>query len=175
MTDQRYPIGKFERLNTITDEQRKSFIKHIAEAPANLRSAVRGLNEKQIDTPYRDGGWTVRQVVHHVADSHLNAYIRCKLALTEDVPPIKPYNEKLWAELFDARTAAIDPSLALTESLHHRWIMLLQSLSPDDFGKAMRHPEHGIITIDFLVQLYSWHGRHHAGHITSLRERMGWK
>lgn len=175
MTDQRYPIGKFERLDTITDEQRKTFIKQIAEGPAHLRSAVRGLNEKQIDTPYRDGGWTVRQVVHHVADSHLNAYIRCKLALTEDSPPIKPYNEKLWAELIDARTAAIEPSLVLTESLHHRWIMLLQSLSPNDFGKAMQHPEHGIITIDFLVQLYSWHGRHHAAHITSLRERMGWK
>ncbi len=175
MTDQRYPIGKFERLDTISDEQRKTFIKQIAEAPANLRSAVRGLTDTQIETPYREGGWTVRQVVHHVADSHLNAYIRCKLALTEDTPPIKPYSEKLWAELFDARTSAIEPSLVLTESLHHRWVMLMQSLAPNDFGKAMRHPEHGIITIDFLVQLYSWHGRHHAAHITALRERMGWK
>jgi len=174
MTDNRYPIGKFERTETISDSQRKECIQQISEAPSRIRAAVQGLTEAQINTPYRDGGWTVRQVVHHVPDSHMNAYVRCRLALTEDSPTIKPYNEARWAELHDARTAPIEPSLTLLESLHTRWVDLLKSLRTSDFKRPLQHPEHGIIDLDFLVQLYAWHGRHHAAHITSLRRLKGW-
>lgn len=175
MTDFRYPIGKFEPQKSFTDEQRITFIQHIADAPRHLRNAVTGLSEAQLNTPYREGGWTVRQVVHHVPDSHLNAYIRFKLALTEHEPAIKTYEEHLWAELHDARTAPIETSLTLLESLHKRWVMFLQSLKLEDFEKTFRHPENGILKTGFLLQLYAWHGRHHIAHITGLRERMGWK
>ncbi|MEK6570441.1 MAG: YfiT family bacillithiol transferase, partial [Bacteroidota bacterium] len=151
------------------------FIQHLADAPANLRGAVRGLSDRQLDTPYRPGGWTVRQVVHHVPDSHLNAYIRFKLALTENEPTIKPYEQQLWAELPDARTGPIEMSLALLEALHKRWVLLLQSLNPSDFNRTFRHPELGLMTLDRTLALYAWHGRHHVAHITSLRERMGWR
>ena len=175
MMDHRYPIGKFQKQDTITDEQRKEFIKNIAEAPEKLRTAVQGLSEHQLNTSYREGGWTVRQVIHHLPDSHLNAYVRFKLVMTEENPTIKTYYENLWAELYDARTAPIETSLLLLESLHKRWVMFLQSLKPSDFSRTFHHPEHGIMKLDHLVQLYSWHGRHHVAHITSLRERMKWR
>lgn len=175
MTDIRYPIGKFEMQETISDQQRQECIRQISEAPVNLRAAVKGLNEQQLNTPYRDGGWTVRQVVHHLPDSHLNAYIRFKLALTEQEPPIKTYHENLWAELHDARTAPVETSLTLLESLHTRWVIFLQSLKPEDFNRTFRHPDQGVKKINMLLQLYAWHGRHHVAQITSLRERAGWK
>jgi uncharacterized damage-inducible protein DinB len=175
MTDHRYPIGKFQKLDTITDDQRKEFIKNIAEAPEKIRTTVIGLSEHQLNTSYREGGWTVRQVIHHLPDSHLNAYTRFKIAITEESPTIKTYHENLWAELYDARTAPIDTSLQLLESLHKRWVMFLQSLKPSDFSRTFHHPEHGIMNLDSLLQLYSWHGRHHVAQIISLRERMKWK
>jgi len=175
MTDPRYPIGKFQKQERITDQQRAELIQHIADAPSGLRSAVKGLDEGQLNTPYRDGGWTVKQVVHHLPDSHLNAYVRFKLALTENEPTVKTYHENLWAELSDARSAPIDTSLTLLETLHTRWVHFLRSLSPADFARKFNHPDHGLMNLDYLVQLYAWHGRHHTSQITSLRERMGWK
>ena len=174
MTDLQYPIGKLERKNQLAQGERTIMIQQIAEAPASLRKAVAGLDDRQLDTPYRPDGWTVRQVVHHLPDSHMNAYIRVKLGLTESQPPVKPYNEKLWAELFDVKTAPVEASVKLLESLHERWVLLLRSLSPADCARALMHPELGVMTIDFIINLYSWHGRHHVAHITSLRERMGW-
>jgi uncharacterized damage-inducible protein DinB len=153
---------------------RSEFIQRIADAPSELKAAVQGLNDKQLDTPYREGGWTVRQVVHHLPDSHMNSYVRFRLALTEDEPTIKPYNEHLWAELSDARTAPITLSLQLLESLHERWVILLRSLKPADFSRTFRHPEHGARDLDWLLQLYAWHGRHHVAHITSVREKLKW-
>jgi uncharacterized damage-inducible protein DinB len=175
MSDPRYPIGKFQQQQTITDQERKDLIQHIADTPANLRAAVIGLNEQQLNTSYREGGWNVRQVVHHLPDSHLNAYVRFKLTLTEETPTIKTYEENLWAELPDARNADVETSLLLLTSLHTRWTMLLKSLSPTDFAKRFNHPDHGLMNLDFLVQLYGWHGRHHVAQITSLKERMGWR
>lgn len=175
MTDPRYPIGTFQRQQTITDEQRRQLIQQIAETPAKLRAAVKGLNDQQLNTSYRDGGWTVRQVVHHLPDSHLNAYMRFKLTMTEDHPTVKTYEESLWAELHDARNAPIEDSLSLLESLHARWVMFLKSLSAADYARRFNHPEHGTMNLDFLLQLYGWHGRHHVAQITSLRERMGWR
>ena len=172
--DLRYPIGSFKLDGTPTDEQIKQAINEIAEAPAKLRAAVEGLTSEQIETPYRPGGWTVRQVVHHVPDSHLNSYCRFKLALTEDEPTIKAYHEDRWAELGDVRTAPIEVSLALLESLHERWVLLLTSLEPADFARTFRHPDIGVVSLAQNACLYAWHGRHHVAHITSLRERMGW-
>jgi hypothetical protein len=175
MSDLRYPVGPFQRKDTLTPDERRSMIDTIAAAPARMREAVAGLSEQQLDTPYREGGWTVRQVVHHVPDSHLNAYCRLKLALTENEPTIRPYDEALWAQLDDVRTTPVEVSLTLLESLHARWVGLLRSLKDDDFRRTFRHPEHaGTPTIDWLVALYEWHGRHHVAHITSLRERMSW-
>jgi Mycothiol maleylpyruvate isomerase N-terminal domain. len=174
MTDPRYPIGKFQGLSQLDDIKRSELIQHIAETPSKLKAAVQGLTDKQLDTPYREGGWTVRQVVHHLPDSHMNSYVRFRLALTESEPTIKPYKEQLWAELFDARTAPVDLSLRLLDSLHERWVMLLRSLKPFDFSRTFRHPESGVKNLDWLLQLYSWHGRHHVAHIMSLRERMKW-
>ncbi|HJZ68810.1 MAG TPA: bacillithiol transferase BstA [Blastocatellia bacterium] len=173
MIDLRYPIGSFKLEGTPTDEEVRRAIDHIAEAPAKLRAAVDGLSQEQLDTPYRPGGWTVRQVVHHVPDSHLNSYCRFKLALTEDEPTIKPYHEDRWAELEDSRATPIEVSLALLESLHQRWVMLLRSLGPDDFKRGFRHPELGVVSLAQNVCLYGWHGRHHTAQIASLRERMG--
>ena len=147
----------------------------IAAAPARMREAVAGLSDGQLDTPYREGGWTVRQVVHHVPDSHLNAYIRLKLALTENEPTIKPYDEALWAQLDDVHTTPVETSLTLLESLHARWVGLLRAMKDKDFRRTFRHPEHeGAPTLDWLVAMYEWHSRHHVAHITSLRERMSW-
>jgi hypothetical protein len=172
--DLRYPVGKFEPVTTLTSEQRRECIDAIAEAPARLAAAVAGLTPAQLDTPYRPGGWTVRQLVHHIADSHMNALGRFKLALTEDEPTIKTYDEARWAELADTKTPPIGPSLALLENLHTRWVVLLRSLTPADWPRKFRHPEWGPATVDFLLAQYAWHGRHHVAHITSLRERNGW-
>src|SRR2546425_5566949 len=173
MADLRYPIGKFSPVSNPTQEQRRKLINEISRAPAKLRAAVSGLSEKQLNTPYRPEGWTVRQVVHHVPDSHLNAYVRFKLALTERQPTIKPYDEKLWASLEDVRKTPVETSLSLLESLHERWVVLLRSLAAGDFARTLQHPELGIMTLDALLAMYAWHGRHHVAHITSLRERMG--
>jgi uncharacterized damage-inducible protein DinB len=173
--DLRYPVGQFQWSGSSTAEQRAKFIGEIAATPQRLRAAVAGLNPEQLNTPYREGGWTVRQVVHHIPDSHLNSYIRFKFALTEHEPTIKPYDEAVWAELIDARTAPIDASLNLLEGLHERWTMLLRSLSEEDVQRKFTHPELGIVTIDKYIALYAWHGNHHVGHITSLRDRTGWK
>jgi len=172
--DLRYPIGSFKLETAPSDDDIRHAIDAIAEAPARLRAAVHGLSAEQLDTPYRPDGWTVRQVVHHVPDSHLNSYCRFKLALTEDEPTIKSYHEDRWAELDDSRIAPIDVSLALLESLHSRWVTLLKSLGPDDFKRTFRHPEIGLVTLAQNACLYAWHGRHHTAQVTSLRERMGW-
>lgn len=175
MTDLSFPMGKFQLENdNLGDDERNLLISQIAETPARLREAVSGLSEGQLDTPYRPGGWTVRQVVHHVPDSHLNSYVRFKLALTEDEPLIKPYDEAQWAMLADSRETPVEVSLALLESLHSRWVVLLRSLAPEDFARKFRHPELGVVSLNKNVALYAWHGRHHIAHITSLRERMGW-
>jgi hypothetical protein len=174
MTDLRYPIGKFHYDGPPTEEQRKKFIDDISQAPANLRAAVKGLSALQLDTPHRPDGWTVRQVAHHVPDSHLNAYVRFKLALTEEEPTIKPYAEDLWAQLPDTQATPVEVSLTLLESLHDRWVRLLRSLKPEDWKRTFRHPELGLVSLEKNLTLYSWHGRHHVAHVTSLRERNGW-
>jgi hypothetical protein len=171
--DERFPIGKFTPVTELTNEDRKARIEQIATAPANFRKAVAGLNDQQLDTPYRSGGWTVRQVAHHLPDSHMNAYMRFKWGLTEDAPTIKTYEEKDWAKTPET-SAPIAFSLDLLTSLHERWITLLRGMKPADFARKVKHPELGPISLDTLVALYSWHGRHHTAHVTSLRERMGW-
>jgi len=172
--DLRYPIGKFQSIQKLTDAERRHSIDAIAEAPARLRAAVAGLDDKQLDTPYRPGGWTVRQVTHHVPDSHMNAFIRLKLALTEDEPTIKPYDEARWALLADAKEP-IEASLALLDNLHQRWVPLWRSLASADWARKLNHPEMGVMTLDNLAAIYAWHGRQHVAHITALRERQGWK
>jgi len=172
--DLRYPIGAFQRVEELTDDQRNSCISQIEEAPKRLSAAVARLTESQLDTPYRPGGWTVRQLVHHIADSHMNAFTRFKLALTETEPTIKTYEETLWAELADTRVPPIEPSLAIVDNLHRRWVILLRSLKAADWPRKFRHPQWGLATVDFLLAQYAWHGRHHVAHITSLRERCGW-
>jgi hypothetical protein len=175
VTDLRYPIGRFSFSGNATDAQRQEWIEDIATAPAALRRAIGGLSATQIDTPYRPGGWTVRQVVHHVPDSHLNAYVRFKLALTEDEPTIKPYDEARWAELNDTRTVSPEVSLRLLEALHERWVSLLGSLKPSEWRRTFHHPEHSHpLPLDEVLAMYAWHGRHHVAHITSLRRREGW-
>ena len=169
----KYPIGPFEKPKTITPEELKNAIATIAETPGLLRNAVEGLNAARLGTPYREGGWTIRQVVHHVADSHMNAFIRVRLALTEDWPTIKPYDESAWANLHDA-LAPVEWSLELVESLHARWVMLLTSLTPVQLQRGFRHPENGPTTIEVATLLYAWHSRHHIAHITHLRAKEGW-
>jgi uncharacterized damage-inducible protein DinB len=173
--DLRFPIGPFRRPDAPLDApRRRRAIDAIAATPAQLRAAVKGLADAQLDTPYRPGGWTVRQVVHHVPDSHINAYVRFKLALTEDEPTIKPYEEARWAELADTRETPIETSLVLLERLHERWVAVLRSMSDKDFARRLRHPETGIQRLDQVLALYEWHGAHHVAHVTSLRERSGW-
>jgi hypothetical protein len=172
--DLRYPIGKAEMTRELDADARHALIDRIEGAPGRLGAAVAGLDAGQLDTPYRPGGWTVRQVAHHVPDSHLNAYLRCKWALTEDEPAIKTYDEERWAELPDSRTVPVEVSLALLDSLHRRWVGLLREMSAADFQRSLRHPEHGLITLDQILGLYAWHGDHHTAHVTALRERMGW-
>nr|WP_040712099.1 bacillithiol transferase BstA [Paenibacillus curdlanolyticus] len=171
----RFPIGRFSAPDTITSEQLKQWIAEIGKLPEQLRNAVRELEDSQLDTPYREGGWTLRQVVHHIADSHMNSYTRFKLAVTEDRPTIKPYAEELWAELSDGARAPIGLSLRLVEALHERWHYFLERLEPEQFDRAFVHPEHGrAMTLLEATAMYAWHGQHHVAHITSLKRRKGW-
>ena len=174
MTDPRYPIGPFTLPPAFTPEFRRECIGQIAAVPARLRAAVDGLTAPYLEHPYRDEGWTVAQVVHHVADSHINAYVRFKLAATEDNPPVKAYNEALWAALVDASATDVQGSLGLLEALHGRWVAFLRSLDAGQFSRTYNHSAMGPVTLDHALALYAWHGRHHTAHITALRERMGW-
>lgn len=179
MNDLRYPIGKFEWLPSDNEEQmanrREHYITVLGKLPSQMRAAVRGLTPEQLDTPYRPEGWSVRQVVHHVPESHMNAYIRFKLALTEDHPTIKAYREDAWAKLPDVAITPIDVSLQLLAALHSRWVDLLGTMKPEDFARTLNHPERGVLTLDQMLAMYAWHSEHHLSHITSLRERMKWK
>lgn len=174
MNDLRYPLGKFHYDGPLSSRQQDAFLDAIAKTPANLRTAVHGLSDSQLDTPYRPDGWTVRQVVHHVPDSHLNSYVRFKLALTEDAPTIKPYGEDRWAELADSKATPIEVSLTLLDSLHDRWVRLLRSLTAEQWKRTFRHPEMGPMTLEKTLALYAWHGPHHVAHVTELRKRMSW-
>ena len=175
MNDPRYPIGRYERRDVLTPEERAACIEQIAATPGKMREAVAGLSKEQLETPYREGGWTLRQVVHHVPDSHMNSYCRFKLALTEETPTIRPYDEAAWARLSDSADTPPETSLALLEALHDRWVRLLRAMSASDFQRTLKHPEHGEpMTLDAMLALYAWHGRHHTAHITSTRERNGW-
>ena len=171
--DLRYPIGKFDSNIEVTPDVRKRFIQTIEDLPKKIRDAVKNLSDEQLDTPYRPEGWTVRQLVHHVADSHLNSICRFKLALTEDVPTIRPYYEDRWANLADAQLP-IEDSLKIIEGVHSRWAALLNSMSDEDFQRKLNHPESGEWTLEKFLGLYDWHSKHHTAHITSLRERNGW-
>ncbi len=172
--DPKYPIGKFQWEENLTDARRKELIDQIAATPANIRAAVKGFTDQQFDTPYREGGWTVRQLVHHVADSHMNAYIRFKLALTENEPTIKTYEQEEWATTVDSLKAPAEISLSLIDGIHGRWVIFLHSLSPADFSRKFTHPELGKMTLERLLGLYAWHGRHHTAHITELKRAKGW-
>jgi uncharacterized damage-inducible protein DinB len=174
MEDLRYPIGRFEARDGLTDEERRALIEDLARLPGELRDAVADLSADQLDTPYRPGGWTVRQLVHHLPDSHMNSYIRFKLAATEDEPLVRTYDEAAWAELPDARTGEIEVSLALLGALTRRWVDHLRALEPPQFLRVLRHPELGPISVEWNLQFYAWHGRHHLAHVTGLRARMGW-
>ena len=171
---ERYPLGRFTPPDEITTSHVNEWISAIEALPADLRKSMAGLTEQQLDTPYRNGGWTVRQLVHHLADSHMNSYMRFRLALTENTPRITLYDEKRWAELSDAKSASPELSLRLLESLHARWTLLLRSLTPADWKRCFVHPKLGEVPLDRMVGLYAWHGRHHIAHITSLRDRQGW-
>ena len=174
-TSLRYPIGEFTPPEQVSEQERQQYIVEIAQLPQQITQAVNDLSDLQLDTPYRAEGWTVRQVVHHLPDSHLNAYTRFRLTLTEDNPTIRPYQEDRWAELSDAKRARIDPSLQLLTSLHQRWVMLLQSLTDEDFARTFVHPEHDTtFRLDVALANYAWHGKHHLAHITTLKERKGW-
>ena len=170
----RFPIGEFQHEGKITDQLVETWIGQIASLPSEVRHAVQGLSAEQLDTPYRPEGWTVRQVVHHLADSHINSLIRFKWALTEDTPTIKPYYEERWAQLADYREVAVEDSIRFLEGLHHRWVVLLRALSRDDLARTFVHPDWGVTALDRCVGVYAWHGRHHVAHITRLAERMGW-
>jgi uncharacterized damage-inducible protein DinB len=175
MEDLRYPIGKFDRSKGPNSaEERTQLIDRMAELPEQLKQAVTGLNGKQLDTPYREGGWTVRQVVHHLADSHMSAYCRYKLALTEDNPAVSSFKEAAWAELADSRVTPVDVSLALVDNLHARWVVLLRSLKAADWERTLNHSQAGVMTLDELLGLYTWHGAHHVAHIMGLRQRSQW-
>ena len=173
MTDERYPIGKFTPVSALSTSERVTCIDQIVAAPANFRRAVAGLDDAQLDTPYRTGGWTVRQVAHHLPDSHMNAYMRFKWGLTESTPAIKTYEEKDWARTPETR-APIAMSLELLTALHVRWVTLLRGMSAADFARTIKHPDWGTPSLDTILALYAWHGRHHTAHVTSLRQRMGW-
>ena len=172
--DPRYPIGRWQRTDIVDEETLKHALDTLGELPQNMRTAVDGLEEDQLDTPYRDGGWTVRQVVHHVADSHMNCYSRVRFALTEDAPAIKLYSEKQWADLHDSLRAPVEWSLELLEAMHARLLMLLRSLTPGQWQRTYVHPENGTMRLDQVASMYAWHSRHHVAHITALRTRMDW-
>jgi hypothetical protein len=174
MSDLSYPIGEFVAQPAITNAQRQELITSLEQLPARLRAAIAGLSHEQLDTPYRPEGWTVRQTVHHTADSHMNGYTRFKLGLTEDTPTVKPYDEKLWAKFEDGSKADPELSLRLLEALHERWALCLRALPAEVFARELRHPDVGMMSVDVVLQNYEWHGRHHVAHITRLRERMGW-
>jgi len=169
----RFPIGKFKKINGITPEKRAEFITVIRELPEKLARAIEGLTDERLDTPYRPEGWTVRQTVHHIADSHINSLCRFKLALTEENPTIRPYFEDRWAELAD-NNLPVDVSLKIIEGVHARWTALLESLADEDFRKPLTHPDSGAWTVEEFLALYAWHSLHHTAHITALRERSGW-
>ncbi len=171
--DLRFPVGEFKPQDSYTEQDRLRFIEEVEGTPARMRSALEGLSDEQLDTPYRPGGWSVRQVAHHLPDSHLNGYVRMKLALTEDEPLIKTYMEDRWAELADYKGAP-DVSLALLDAVHERWVAVWRSLRPAEFTCKFKHPDWGALTLEQHLALYAWHGRHHVAHVTSLRERMGW-
>lgn len=174
MPDPRYPIGPFSPDTHPTPDTRARHIHEIDTLPASMRKAVAGLSNEQLETPYREGGWTVKQLAHHVPDSHMNAYIRFKLALTENTPTIKPYDENAWVKLKDSEDTPIEVSMVLLESVHTRWVNLLKSLTPEDFERKLNHPESGVFTLDQMLALYSWHGKHHTAHIRTLREQKKW-
>jgi hypothetical protein len=168
--DPRYPVGKFKKPDAYTGASRAEAIDTIAALPANMRKAVAGLSEAQLDTPYREGGWTIRQVVHHVADSHVNAYIRMRFTVTEEKPTLKPYDEAVWAELPDAKSGPTEPSLAILDGIHARWAALLRSRKPEEFSRAFVHPQYGERILDWNVAMYAWHCRHHVAHIATARQ-----
>jgi uncharacterized damage-inducible protein DinB len=171
MSDLKYPVGKFSPVAQPDAAQMEGWLTVIEETPAKLRNAVSGLTADQLDTPYREGGWTVRQVIHHVADSHMQSYSRFRFALTEHEPTIKPYDEAAWAELPDAKTAPVEISLSLLDALHYRWMVLLRSLDEGALAKVFLHPAMGPMSLGKTIQLYAWHGLHHTAHITSLRAK----
>jgi hypothetical protein len=172
--DIRYPIGRFDWEREVSPDDRNGFIATIEAAPAEFRQAVVGLTEEQLETPYRDGGWTVRQVIHHVPDSHMNSYVRFKLALTEEDPTVKTYDEAAWARLNDSADTPVGTSLTLLESLHRRWSALMRGMSETDWKRTFRHPEIGSVSLEKNLALYAWHGKHHTAHIAELRRRKGW-
>ena len=170
----RYPTGRFEPLLSFDEELVESCLNQFDRCPGELRNAVAGLSDEQLDTPYREGGWTVRQVVHHVMDSHVNGYIRFKQGLTSDTPEISTYDQNAWAGLVDSTSLQVEGSLELLALLHHRWSYLMRTLDRTDWERAVRHPDSGVMSLHVVLQLYSWHGHHHVGHITGLTEREGW-
>lgn len=174
MADLRYPIGSFEAGPPPDPQTREQLLCQLADMAANLRAAVANLSSAQLDAPYRPGGWTVRQVVHHLADAAMNWYVRTKLAVTEDDPPVKTYEEARWAELHDARTGPIETSLVLLEGLHRRWVDLFRSFSEPQWKRSMIHPERGSLALDTVLAMLAWHGRHHTAQIMELRKRSGW-
>ena len=175
MEDLRYPAGRFAPKGApLTSEERANFTASIAALPDELRAAVADLTDERLDVPYRDGGWSTRQIAHHIADSHVNAFVRFKLGLTEQVPTIKPYDQEAWAALGDVKGSPLEASLSLLDGLHERWVGLLRAMTPQDFGRRLAHPELGEIDLDFLLSLYGWHGGHHVAQITALRQRQGW-
>lgn len=175
MDELRYPVGRFDPAAEVGHSERGALIDSIADTPRRVRAACAGLTDEQLDTPYREGGWTIRQVAHHIPDSHMNAYIRFRWGLTENRPAIKVYEESLWARLPDAQSAPIAPSLDLLAALHARWVMLLRALSEADYRREVEHPEMGPMTLGTLLRMYEWHGRHHVAHVTNLCKRMGWR
>ena len=168
MIDLQYPVGLLSPVESLTPEQRTTMIQTIEDCPIQVRAAVAALPEGGLDRPYRPGGWTARQVVHHLADSHMNSYVRFRLALTEDGPTIKPYDEAKWAELADAKSASVALSMQLLDVLHARWVLLLRSIPDEGWSRTLLHPEHGVKDVDWLLQVYEWHSRHHVGHLRLL-------
>lgn len=170
-----YPIGTFTASDrTFTESERAAFIARIERIPSAVRDAVAGLTDEQLDTPYRDGGWTPRQIVHHMADSHMNGFVRLKLALTEDTPTVRPYEQDGWSEQYDVIGVTVEASLAILDGLHARWVSVLRAMTPEQFGRKLYHPEDGEMDLDCLLETYAWHGDHHLGQLTGLRAQQGW-
>ncbi len=174
MSTRQYPVGRFEHEGPVSDEQLRAWIGEISALPAQMRAAARGLSAEQLDTPYRPGGWTLRQVIHHVPDSHMNAFVRFKWALTEDTPTIKAYDETAWAELGDTRVAPVETSLDLLSALHARWVALMGTMAPEAWDRTLLHPASGPMVLRWMAGLYAWHGRHHLAHLTTTIARHSW-